>query len=337
MKAIPNMNKINKTIVTGSTGLVGSHLVMHLLTLGYHVVAMKRTSSSLVLFDSVKQHYLNHETDALKEIFEGKSIQLDDALLSEGLSKRFTWFDAELLDTDALVEAFSGEIEAVFHCAAMVSFKRKDRNAMMENNIQGTANVVNTCLKLGIANLIHVSSVAALSRKEGSDVITADSEWEESKYNTDYAISKYYAELEAWRGKEEGLNVGVVNPGIILGVGNGNTPQNQFIGIINGGNPFVPVGGNGFVWVDDLCVQMIGMLEQKTFGKRQLAVSHNLTYFSLFNNVAKLTGKKAPSIRMEGLVYKLLIAITTVFDFLHIPFPISKALVVSTSKRSVYI
>jgi alginate O-acetyltransferase complex protein AlgI len=56
----------------------------------------------------------------------------------------------------------------------------------------------------------------------------------DSKYNTDYAKSKYYSELEAWRGKEEGLNVGVVLPGIILGVGSGNTPQNQFIGIVNG-------------------------------------------------------------------------------------------------------
>jgi nucleoside-diphosphate-sugar epimerase len=289
------------------------------------------------LFDSVKKHYLNQESDGLKLLFEGQPVEMDVEALKEGLQNRLSWAKADICDTDALVEAFSEEIDAVFHCAAMVSFKRKDRNAMMENNIQGTANVVNTCLKLGIANLIHVSSVAALSRKEGSDIITADSEWEESKYNTDYAISKYYSELEAWRGKEEGLNVGVVNPGIILGVGNGNTPQNQFIGIVNGGNPFVPVGGNGFVWVDDLCLQMIGMLEQKTFGKRQLAVSHNLTYISLFNNLAKLLGKKAPSIRMEGLVYKILIGITSVFDFLRIPFPISKALVVSTSKRSVYI
>jgi len=307
-------------------------------------VGIKRVTSSMQLFDSVKKHYLNKESDGLKLLFEGQSVEMDLEALKEGLQNRLSWEVADICDTDSLVEAFSeeveafsGEIDAVFHCAAMVSFKRKDRNAMMENNIQGTANVVNTCVKLGIANLIHVSSVAALSRKEGSDVITADSDWEESKYNTEYAKSKYYAELEAWRGKEEGLNVGVVNPGIILGVGNGNTPQNQFIGIVNGGNPFVPVGGNGFVWVDDLCLQMITMLEQKNFGKRQLAVSHNLTYISLFNNVAKLLGKKAPSIRMEGLVYKLLIGITSVFDFLHIPFPISKALVVSTSKRSVYI
>jgi hypothetical protein len=189
------------------------------------------------LFDSVKKHYLDQESDGLKLLFEGQPVEMDVEVLKEGLQNRLSWEVADICDTDALVEAFSGEVEAfsrevvavsgeieafseevdavsgeietvsgeafsedidaVFHCAAMVSFKRKDRNAMMENNIQGTANVVNTCLKLGIANLIHVSSVAALSRKEGSDVITADSEWEESKYNTDYAKSKYYAELES--------------------------------------------------------------------------------------------------------------------------------------------
>ena len=330
------MNKINKTIVTGSTGLVGSHLTCHLLAMGYHVVGIKRAHSTMKLFDSVKQHYLNQETDVLKGLFGGEAVKLDLQKLQEGIDQRLSWATADIRDTDALVEAFSGEVDAVFHCAAMVSFKRKDRNAMMENNIQGTANVVNTCIKLGIATLLHVSSVAALSRKAGSDLITADSEWEDSKYNTDYAKSKYYSELEAWRGKEEGLNVAVINPGIILGVGSGNTPQNQFIGIVNAGNPFVPIGGNGFVWVDDLCVQMIEMVENAVFGKRMLGVTHNLKYTALFNNVAKLAGKKAPSIRIEGWVFKLLFGLTSVFDFLRIPFPVSKDLVVSTSTDSMY-
>ena len=326
----------NKVIITGTTGLVGSHLTCHLLAMGYHVVALKRATSSMKLFDSVKQHYLNQETDVLKGLFGGEAVKLDLQKLQEGIDQRLSWATADIRDTDALVEVFSGEIDAVFHCAAMVSFKRKDRNAMMENNIQGTANVVNTCIKLGIATLLHVSSVAALSRKAGSDLITADSEWEDSKYNTDYAKSKYYSELEAWRGKEEGLNVAVINPGIILGVGSGNTPQNQFIGIVNAGNPFVPIGGNGFVWVDDLCVQMIEMVENAEFGKRILGVTHNLKYTSLFDNVAKLAGKKAPSIRIEGWVYKLLLGLTSVFDFLRIPFPVSKDLVVSTSTDSMY-
>ena len=81
---------------------------------------------------------------------------------------------------------------------------------------------------------------------------------------------------------------------------------------------------------------MIEMVENAEFGKRILGVTHNLKYTSLFDNVAKLAGKKAPSIRIEGWVYKLLLGLTSVFDFLRIPFPVSKDLVVSTSTDSMY-
>jgi hypothetical protein len=56
----------------------------------------------------------------------------------------------------------------------------------------------------------------------------------------------------------------------------------------------------------------------------------------LFHNVAKLIGKKAQSIRIEGTVFYLLLGLTSVFDFLRIPFPVSKDLIVSTSADSMY-
>jgi hypothetical protein len=81
---------------------------------------------------------------------------------------------------------------------------------------------------------------------------------------------------------------------------------------------------------------MIQMYELQSFEKRQLGVTHNLKYTALFHNVAKLIGKKAPSIRIEGSVFYLLLGLTSVFDFLRIPFPVSKDLVVSTSTDSIY-
>ena len=84
-------------------------------------------------------------------------------------------------------------------------------------------------------------------------------------------------------------------------------------------------------------MQMIEMMENAVFGKRMLGVTHNLKYTELFDNVAKLVFKKAPSIRIEGSVFYLLLGLTSVFDFLRIPFPVSKDLVVSTSTSCVYI
>lgn len=325
-----------KFLLTGTTGFLGSHLAMHLLSEGHQVVGMKRNNSSLALFESVKNHYLDGKSDGLKELFGLNSVSLNKENLALGLAQNFTWVEADMLDTDSLLEVMSEQFDAVFHCAAMVSFKKSDDQKMLENNIVGTANIVNTCLKTNNLTLIHVSSVAALSRSENSDIIDIDSEWVDSPYNTTYAKSKYYSELEVWRGKEEGLSVGIINPGIIMGVGSGHTPQQQFINIIKSGNPFVPAGSNGFIWVDDLCKQIIDIQQNKNFGKRILGVTNNLSYETFFHTVADFIGKKRPTWLIAGFTYKTLYAITWLTDKLRIPFPISNDLVVSTSRKSVY-
>ncbi len=327
---------MKKCLVTGATGFVGSHLCIHLLSAGYQVVAMKRDTSSMKLFDSVTQHYLSGSKDELKEKFAAASISLDLEKLQQGLEHHFRWVIGDILDTDSLLEVMNEPFDVVFHCAALVSFKKSDDQKLLENNIEGAANIVNTCLKTNQLNLVHVSSVAALSRSENTDHIDINSEWVDSPYNTTYAKSKYYSELEIWRGKEEGLNVGIINPGIIMGVGNGHTPQNQFIGIIKSGNPLVPVGSNGFIWVDDLCKQIIDIQQNKNFGQRILGVTNNLTYETFFHTVADFIGKKRPTWLIAGFTYKTLYAITWLTDKLGIPFPISNDLVVSTSRKSVY-
>ncbi len=325
-----------KFLLTGTTGFLGSHLCMHLLSAGHQVVGMKRNNSSLALFNSVKDHYLNGSTDGLKEKFGLTSVSLNKEKLELGLVQNFTWVEADMLDTDSLLDVMNEQFDAVFHCAAMVSFRKSDDQKMLENNIVGTANMVNTCLKTNNLTLIHVSSVAALSRSENSDIIDIDSEWMESPYNTTYAKSKYYSELEVWRGKEEGLKIGIINPGIIMGVGNGHTPQQQFINIIKSGNPFVPAGSNGFVWVDNLCQQIIDIHQNNNYGKRILGVTNNLSYETFFHTIADFIGKKRPTWLIAGLTYKTLYAITWLTDKFRIPFPISNDLVVSTSRKSVY-
>lgn len=327
---------MKKCLVTGATGFVGSHLCMHLLSAGYQVVAMKRNTSSMELFDSVAQHYLNGNKDELKERFGASSVSLDAEKVKQGLQHQFRWVIGDILDTDSLLEIMNEPFDVVFHCAALVSFKKSDDQKLLENNIEGAANIVNTCLKTNQLNLVHVSSVAALSRSEDTDFIDINSEWVDSPYNTTYAKSKYYSELEVWRGKEEGLNVGVINPGIIMGVGNGHTPQNQFIGIIKSGNPLVPVGSNGFIWVDDLCQKIIDIHQTQNYGHRVLGVTHNLSYETFFHTIADYLGKKRPSIKIQGIVYHILSGITWLTDKFRLPFPISRDLIVSTSKKSVY-
>ena len=114
-------------------------------------------------------------------------------------------------------------IEDIYHCAAIVSFDPRKKEAMLHFNPESTVNVVNQALVQDIRKLVHVSSIAALGRTgDPKKEMDEEAEWEDSKYNSAYALSKYLAEMEVWRGMGEGLNAVIVNPGIILGATSGH-------------------------------------------------------------------------------------------------------------------
>ena len=168
-------------LVTGATGLVGSHLIKALVAQGRTVRALYRS-----------------EIPATPE------------------ASAIEWFKADILDIVALEEAMVG-VQQVYHCAAIVSFTAKNKSALQHTNIEGTANIVNACLNAGVEKLLFVSSVAALGRIREDQAINETMNWSEETSNSEYGKSKYLAEIEVWRGMGEGLNVVVVNPVIILG------------------------------------------------------------------------------------------------------------------------
>src|SRR5690606_38359872 len=85
-----------------------------------------------------------------------------------------------------------------------------------EVNVEGTANVVNVMLQKKINKLVYISSVAALARSAEALVIDENEKWTSSPLNTPYGISKYLAELEVWRGAQEGLEVMIFNPSVLM-------------------------------------------------------------------------------------------------------------------------
>src|SRR3546814_11172848 len=97
-------------------------------------------------------------------------------------------------------------VSKVYHCAAMVSLSNRERKHMYRVNIQGTANVVNLCLDLGVEKLVHISSVAGLGRERNGAFVTEKTAFDYADQNWAYGISKYESECEVWRGVAEGLN-----------------------------------------------------------------------------------------------------------------------------------
>lgn len=297
--------------VTGATGFVGAHLVYGLLEKGYRVSALLRSQKNLSAFQSLADLY-------------------PTAMVSD-----VTWIDGDLLNPEAWIEDLQNT-DVVFHAAAQVSFYAKDKAEMMETNVQGTAHVVNACLKYNI-DLIHVSSVAALGRAEEHAKVTENTTWKNTDHNTDYAISKYLAEQEVWRGMEEGLRAAVVCPGIIIGPWGKNTGSGQIPALVKKKLPFYPVGENGFVGVRDVAAMMIALWESRCFGYRFLCVAENTTYKNVMTLFAEGFGVSSPNIPLSGALLRMLSIVSAVAEMFRIPFPFPSQGLKSTSLKTRYI
>jgi nucleoside-diphosphate-sugar epimerase len=298
-------------LVTGATGLLGAHLVHDLLQSGRPVLALRRASSSTALFNRIGKLY-NNTTEPV-------------------------WVNGSLDDDESLLEA-AKQVKTVFHCAGLISFFREDREALYETNVLGTARLVNVLLSLPEPPaLFHVSSIASLGRNSDSEWISEKSEWTDSPLNTRYAITKHLGEMEVWRGFEEGLRGAILNPGIILGAGDGYSGSNVFFREIQRGLKFHPQGGNGFVSVED-CVRLLLLLESSSVQhSRFIAVSENLSYKELLTLIATAMDKKPPSRALTGLSYRSIRFLTRLLEpFLGKKLPLSYENLRVSSHTSFY-
>jgi len=200
----------------------------------------------------------------------------------------------DLLDIFEVEEAMAG-ITEVYHCAAIVSFDPKMRDAMIHFNTESTVNIVNQALEQGIRKLVHVSSVAAIGRTgDALKEITEEEEWGESKYNSAYAISKYMAETEVWRAIGEGLNAVIINPGIILGAGDWNTGSAQLMKVADKEFPFYTQGVNGWVDAVDVVRIMTLLMAADTEAERFIVCAGNIPYRDIFTMMATALQKRPP-------------------------------------------
>lgn len=281
-------------LVTGATGLVGAHLLLKLSEDDSKIRAIYRNSKQIektkVLFDqNAKTH----------------------------LFSKIEWTKADILDISSLEIAFQN-IEFVYHCAAKISFSPNDEKALRKVNIEGTANIVNFCIDKKVKKLCHVSSIAALGNlAQNETVITETTEWNPEKLHSDYGISKYGAEMEVWRGFQEGLEVVIVNPGIIFGTGFWNQGSGKFFTTIKKGISFYTNGSTGYVCVKDVVTIMEKLMKSEISGERFIVISENRTYKNIIYTIADKINAKKPIIeatswllnaawRMDWLLSKII-------------------------------
>ena len=225
-------------LVTGGTGLVGSHLLLHLLHGELKVKATYRNADKL---EDVKKIFSYYTAD------------------TEELFAKIKWIEADLNDLPSLEDAFKG-ITQVYHCAALISFDPRDFHELRKINIKGTANVVNLCIAKKVKKLCYVSSIGAIGPSLNGGMSTEENEWQDGVSNV-YAMSKHSAELEVWRGSQEGIPVVIVNPGVILGPGFWNSGSGLLFKMASEGPRFYPPGGTGFVTVNDVVKTMVQLMD----------------------------------------------------------------------------
>lgn len=262
-------------LVTGGTGLVGSHLLYALLLAGKQVRASKRPNSDL---DDV----------ALAFSFYGPE--------AAALLQKINWVDVDLQNPADVEDLFEG-ITSVFHCAACVSFLPQQKHAMILQNVQITANLVNAALHAQVQHFAHVSSVAALGRDANTKPpITESAVWKNGPENSNYALSKYLSENEVWRGIEEGLPAAIVNPAIVLGAGNWHKSSNVLFKKFSNNFKFYSLGQTAFVDVRDVVAALLLLHNNSVVGQRYILASESIKYKDIFTQIAHGFGKKPPQI-----------------------------------------
>jgi nucleoside-diphosphate-sugar epimerase len=262
--------------VTGGTGFLGSYILQELVLQGKPVRALRR-----------KQHFPFY--------------------IHPGILEKISWVDGDILDVSGLMENMDG-CNQIIHVAGMVSFVPADKKKLFKINIEGTANLINVALEKGIHDFIHISSVGALGRNGSDSMLNEETKWESIKDQSNYSISKYYGEMEVWRGMGEGLTPLIINPSTLLGYGDWNHTSCGLFKTAFREFPWYMGGKNGFADVEDTARAIIALMDSGTRNQRFIISAENRSYREIFKWMAAGFGKK-PAYRkatpfLSGLAWR---------------------------------
>ena len=273
--------------LTGGTGMLGAHLLYDLTKSGEKVRALKRKNSDLL---------------AVKKIFSWYTTDADR------LFRSIEWFEGDLLDCLAIREAMAGA-DTVIHAAAKVSFLPADSSDILYENTTGTATLVDAALELKVRRFCHVSSIAALGEQDGLVAVDETLSWKNNRKRSAYSESKFQAEMEVWRGIQEGLQGVIVNPSVILGPGKWNSGSPRLFQTVWNGMRFYTEGSNGFVDVRDVSRAIITLLQtddwERVKNQRFVLSAENLPYREIFEAIAVALNQKKPNVHANRLLLQL--------------------------------
>ena len=282
-------------LVTGGTGLLGSHLLVELTKSNDKIRAIYRSKDRITSVEQLFHYYL------------GQSYLVH--------WQKIEWVSGDILDVESLKHVFQN-VEIVYHAAGFVSFASRDFRQCIKINREGTANIVNACLRFNVKKLGYVSSTAAIGGNEG-ELITENNKWENSPLTSGYSVSKYSAEKEVWRGIEEGLNAVIINPCVILGPGHWEETSLTIFKNASKGMKYYPTGSNATVDARDVANCLVKLVNSNISNERFLCIGSNQSFRDLITEIAQQAKAKVPTTpidkkwlvlltRILGPIYRLI-------------------------------
>ena len=283
-------------LIIGGTGLVGSNLILECYRENLKLRVTYRSKEKL---NNLKYH--------LKKNYLMKSSYLNS----------IDWVHVNLNDIISLDDAVRG-VDFVYHCAAKVSLADYDKDELFKTNIEGTSNVVNICLKHKIKKLFYLSSISSIGADKDVKIINECHSWDDSRNYTLYAFSKNASELEVWRGSQEGLNVIIVNPGLILGDNLNNSNMKKILKIAQSNFFFYPTGKIAVIDINDVSKILMLLLNSSVKNERFILVGENIDQRTLFDKFRLSIGKRKAIFPLSKFLLNFFLILEIILHFLGI-------------------
>ena len=258
------------TLVTGSTGFVGSHVARQLVAAGHHVRVLVRPSSNL-------------------RALEGVTVERVEGDLRDAAS----------------VERAMGGARRVFHVAADYRLWAKAPEEIYASNVEGTRRLFEAAAQAGVERIVYTSTVATIAVPGHGDALPN----EDTRATLDemighYKRSKFMAEVEAIKAAEAGVPVVIVNPTAPVGPGDWKpTPTGRIIvDFLNGKMPAYVDTGLNLAAVEDVAAGHLLAAEKGRIGERYILGCRNMTLKQILEALAPIAGRRAPRVRLPHAV-----------------------------------
>lgn len=254
-----------KALLTGATGFVGGAVARALVAAGIHIRALVRPGSDLTNL--------------------------------AGLHVEQT--QGDLRNRESLRRALAG-CEQLYHVGAHYALWAKDPAVFYDINVTGTRTLMETARDVGTQRIVYCSTIGAIGLPPGGGLGTEETPVSLDQMAGHYKRSKYLAEQEVLTLAKQGLPVIIVNPSAPVGAADVKpTPTGQIIvDFMKGRMPAYIETGMNVIDVDDVAAGHLLAMEKGRVGERYILGNRNLMLREVFEMLSRLTGVKAPSLKL---------------------------------------